>query len=146
MLIEIIRTLDDAGSDLSRTIISHIDICCFTPNFRRELAETGCYLEYDCFGVEGYLDEDFCVLDTPNDAQRVNELIQLIDQGYLNQLLLSCDLWTKHMLRRYGGWGYDHILTSVVPLMRHKGLSDEQIDTLLVENPKRALLLAPVKE
>ena len=143
---EIIRILDDAGSELSRTVISHVDICCFTPAFRRTLAETGCYLEYDCFGVESYLDENFCVLDTPNDAQRINEIIQLIDEGYLNQILLSCDHWTKHMLRRYGGWGYDHILTSVVPLMRHKGISDEQIHTLLVENPKRALPFAPVKE
>ena len=143
VVMEIIKTLDDAGAVLSRTIISHVDICCFTPTFRRELAATGCYLEYDCFGVESSLDPNFCVLDTPNDAQRINEIIQLIDEGYLNQLLLSCDHWTKHMLRRYGGWGYDHILTSVVPLMRHKGMSDEQIHTLLVANPKRVLPFTP---
>ena len=146
VVMNVIRTLDDAGSDLNRTIISHVDICCFNPAFRRILAETGCYLEYDCFGVEGSLDEDFCVLDTPNDAQRINEIMQLIEEGYLNQILVSSDHWTKHMLRRYGGWGYDHILTSVVPLMRHKGMSDEQIHTLLVENPKRVLPFAPVKE
>jgi len=143
---EVIEILGDAGADPSRTVISHVDICCFTSAFRRRLAKTGCYLEYDCFGVESYLDENFCVLDTPNDAQRINEIIELIDGGYLDQILVSCDLWTKHMLRRYGGWGYDHILTSVVPLMRRKGMSDEQIHTLLVENPKRALLFTPVKE
>jgi phosphotriesterase-related protein len=146
VVMEVIQTLDKAGSDLNRTILSHVDICCFTPDFRRALAETGCYLEYDCFGVEGSLDEDFCVLDTPNDAQRINEIMQLIEQGYLTQILVSSDHWTKHMLRRYGGWGYDHILTSVVPLMRLKGMSDEQIHTLLVENPKRVLPFAPVKE
>ena len=146
VVMEVIEILDDAGADPSRTVISHVDICCFTSAFRRRLAKTGCYLEYDCFGVEGYLDENFCVLDTPNDAQRINEIIELIDGGYLDQILVSCDHWTKHMLRRYGGWGYDHILTSVVPLMRRKGMSDEQIHTLLVENPKRALLFTPVKE
>ena len=146
VVMEIIQTLDKAGSDLSRTIISHVDICCFTPAFRRTLAETGCYLEYDCFGVESYLDENFCVLDTPNDAQRINEIMQLVDEGYLNQILVSSDHWTKHMLRHYGGWGYDHILTSVVPLMRHKGMSDEQINTLLMENPKRVLPFTPVEE
>ncbi|GAI29501.1 unnamed protein product, partial [marine sediment metagenome] len=78
VVIEIIQTLNNAGVDLSRTIISHVDICCFTPEFRKELAQIGCYLEYDCFGVESYLDENFCVLDTPNDAQRINEIIQLI--------------------------------------------------------------------
>jgi len=145
-VMEIIKTLDDAGAELSRIVISHVDICCFTPTFRRRLAETGCYLEYDCFGVESSLDPDFCVLDTPNDVQRINDIIQLIDEGYLEQILLSCDHWTKHMLRCYGGWGYDHILTTVVPLMRRKGMSDEQIHTLLVENPKRVLSFAPVKE
>ncbi len=146
VVMEIIQTLDDAGADLSRTVISHVDICCFTADFRRKLAETDCYLEYDCFGVESSLDPDFCVLDTPNDVQRINELIQLIDEGYLPQILVSCDHWTKHMLRHYGGWGYDHILTTVVPLMRRKGMSDEQIHTLLVENPKRVLPFASVKE
>jgi phosphotriesterase-related protein len=146
VVMEVVKTLDNAGADLNRTIISHIDICCFTPTFRRKLAETGCYLEYDCFGVESYLNPEFCVLDTPNDAQRVNEIIQLIDEGYLSQILLSGDHWTKHMLRRYGGWGYDHILTNVVPLMRHKGMSHDQIHTLLVENPKRVLTFAPVED
>lgn len=143
---EIVKILDDAGADLSRTIISHVDQCVFTPTFRRKLAETGCYLEYDCFGWEGFLDENVNVLDTPSDYQRINEIMQLIDEGYLNQLLVSCDHCTKHNLRRYGGWGYDHVLTSIVPMMRKRGMSDEQIHTLLVENPKRVLSFAPVKE
>ena len=45
----------------------------------------------------------------------------------------------KHRLRCYGGHGYDHILRNVVPVMRVKGMSDEQIRTLLVENPQRLL-------
>jgi phosphotriesterase-related protein len=94
--------------------------------------------------VESYLDENFCVLDTPNDAQRINEITELIGEGYLAQILISQDIWVKHMLHCYGGWGYDHILTSVVPLMRLKGLTEEQIDALLVKNPKRFLPLAPI--
>lgn len=146
VVMEIVKTLSDAGADLSRTIISHVDVCVFTPIFRRRLAETGCYLEYDCFGWEGFLDENVNVLDTPSDYQRINEIMQLIAEGYLNQLLVSGDHCTKHNLRRYGGWGYDHILTSIVPMMRKKGMSDEQIHTLLVENPKRVLPFAPVED
>ena len=41
---------------------------------------------------------------------------------------------------------YAHILLNAVPLMRHKGISDEQIHTLLVENPRRLLAFAPAKE
>ena len=37
-------------------------------------------------------------------------------------------------------------LRLVEPLMRHKGISDEQIHTILVENPRRFLAFAPVNE
>jgi phosphotriesterase-related protein len=46
----------------------------------------------------------------------------------------------------YGGAGYAHILRNVVPWMRLAGISDEQIHTMMVENPKRVLSFAPVKE
>jgi len=147
IIMEVVKTLGDAGADLSRTVISHIDICCLTSAFRKELAMTGCYLEYDVFGVESYMDRDASLwASTPNDWQRVEEIEQLIVEGYLNQILISCDHCVKHTLRGYGGWGYDHILTSVVPLMKFKGISDKQINTLLIENPKRILTFAPPKE
>jgi len=145
-ILEVIQVLSDAGTDLSRTIISHMDLCCLTPAFRRKLADTGCYLEYDVFGWEGYLPREVHLADTLNDAQRVNEIMQLIAEGYLNQILVASDHCMKIMFRTYGGWGYDHILTNAVPLMRHKGMSDEQIHALLVENPKRILPFAPVKD
>ncbi|MFC1938669.1 phosphotriesterase [Chloroflexota bacterium] len=145
VVIEILKTLSDAGADLRRTIISHVDVCCFTPTFHRKLVERGCYLEYDVFGLESYPDEDDLLWDIPSDSRRIDEIVQLIAEGYLNHILISHDICMKHQLRRYGGWGYDHILSSVVPLMRHKSMSDEQIHTLLVENPKRVLPFAPVK-
>ena len=43
----------------------------------------------------------------------------------------------KMRLTRYGGHGYAHILDNVVSLMRAKGISEEYIGTILVENPKR---------
>jgi phosphotriesterase-related protein len=145
VILEVIQVLHDAGADLSRTVISHIDDCCLTPGFRSKLAETGCYLEFDHFGWEGYLPRDTYYADTPNDAQRINAIMQLIAEGYLNQIVVSHDSGVKSWLRTWGGWGYDHILTNTVPLMRHKGMSDVQIHALLVENPKRVLAFAPVK-
>lgn len=145
VIMEVIETLDSAGADFSRTILSHIDLCCFTPEFRRKLAETGCYLEYDNFGLEDCCGLNVVLPDVPNDAQRITEIMQLIEEGYLNQILVSHDNAVKHTLRCYGGWGYDHILTNIVPLMRLKGMSDEQIHTVLVENPKRVLPFAPLK-
>ena len=39
----------------------------------------------------------------------------------------------------YGGGGYTHIQKIIIPLMRRRGLTEEQIHTITVENPKRAL-------
>ena len=42
-------------------------------------------------------------------------------------------------MAKYGGMGYTHILKNVVPMMKKSGLSEQQIQTILVENPRRAL-------
>ena len=60
---------------------------------------------------------------------------QMIDDGYLKQILLSCDLCLKNLMHAYGGWGYDHVLKNIVPMMEDEGITKEQIDTLLIENP-----------
>jgi len=59
--------------------------------------------------------------------------------GYIKQILLSQDIGQKIQLVSYGGWGYAHILREVIPLMRIYGITDEQIDTMMIENPKRLL-------
>jgi len=146
LVLEIIRILHDAGADLSRTIISHVDMF-FGQTTRCEIADAGCYLEFDCFGYADLFPiYHGRVLDTPSPTQRINDIIQLIADGYLAQILISGDICYKHMLVNYGGYGYAHILHDIVPLMRNKGMSDEQIHTLLVENPKRVLPFAPVKQ
>ena len=134
---ECIRELDKAGGDISRTIMSHAERAVREPGNRLELAKTGCVIEYDLFGREGYYPTRFRVLDVPNDAQRINELKELADKGYQNQIFVSQDNYTKSSLCRYGGWGYAHILRDAVPVMKIKGLSQELIDTILITNPKR---------
>jgi phosphotriesterase-related protein len=74
-----------------------------------------------------------------SDMQRINNIMQLIGDGYLNQIIVSQDISTKHRLTSYGGLGYAHILRDIVPVMRTKGMTEEQIHKLLVENPKRVL-------
>ena len=70
---------------------------------------------------------------------RVNYIIRLIDKGYLNQILISTDIAMKARLVSYGGPGYAHIPDNVIPWMRAKGMSEEIINTITVENPKRML-------
>lgn len=135
--LEIIGILSRAGADIGHTVICHLDRTLRQMEDLYKLAETGCYLEYDLCGNEGYY--SLSSIDLPNDHQRVNEIMQLIDRGYLDQILISQDICGKRRLRCYGGHGYDHILRNLVPVMRVKGMSDEQIRRLLVENPQRLL-------
>lgn len=144
---EIIEVLGNAGADINRVVMSHIERTIFDHKMRVRLAETGCYLEYDTFSWEGYhpvrhvLSEDNPVkCDLPNDAGRVNEIIALIEEGFINQILISHDHCTKHRLWHFGGPGYAHILNNVVPLvMKDKGMTDEQIKAVLIDNPRRML-------
>ena len=49
---DILNVLEEAGADLSRTVMSHLDRTMFDDQRLLELAKRGCYLEYDLFGVE----------------------------------------------------------------------------------------------
>ncbi len=146
---EVIEFLDKAGADVSRVVMSHIDRTLFSHEDRVRLARTGCILEYDLFALEGWMPENIRMVysedeptrraDLPNDAARVDHLIALIGDGFINQLLVSHDHNSKTRLCRYGGPGYAHLLNNVVPMMRRKGMSQEQIDVIMMENPKRLL-------
>jgi phosphotriesterase-related protein len=140
LVLETVKILRDAGADLNHTVISHVDQWGYSPTTRRKIVDAGCYIEYDCFGFQADFEFSFGEWRTlPSDAQRVDDIKKLIDDGYLNRLLLSSDNCTKYRLVAYGGWGYAHILENILPFMNAKGISDEQIHTMLVENPKRVL-------
>ena len=142
LLLENLGILKQAGADLSRVVISHVDGDRHAPGLVTQLAEEGYYLEFDTFGYEHWMVTKYWHKFLPSDTQRVDEIIELIDAGYLNQILMSHDIYFKHTLTAYAGAGYSHILRNVVPLMRAKGMTDEMIHTILVENPKRILTFA----
>ncbi|MDD5511036.1 MAG: hypothetical protein PHI12_09535 [Dehalococcoidales bacterium] len=145
LLLEIIKILNDAGADLTRTIISHTDLWAYSQDTRREIAQAGCYVEFDSFGHEEILSLYGQFIETPSDIQKVSQLAELIEDGYLEQLLISQDIDCNHNLVTYGGYGFGHIVRDMISVMHSKGISDEQIHTLLVENPKRVLSFAPLK-
>ncbi len=147
---QIVELLREEKACLSHTIMCHMELSLGNFEERCQLAKAGCYLEFDSFGKEGYFDkgltsENFSLLppyasalNHPNDLQRIDQIIELINAGYVNQILLAHDACKKTHLSHYGGAGYGHILRRVVPLMQFKGVSEEHIRTMLIENPKRA--------
>jgi len=137
--LQIVDIVKKAGADMSRVVIEHIDRTAYSFETMVAIAKAGCCLEFDCFSMEGYYPRRYGVFDIPNDAQRVNYIIRLIELGYLNQVLIATDTAMKSRLTVYGGPGYAHIPENVIPLMRAKGMSEEVIRAITVENPKRLL-------
>lgn len=126
-----------AGVPAERICISHIDVE-NREDYIYSLLKKGVYIEFDNFGKEYYIRRE--VRNSGyglfvHDTDRVTLLKELIDDGFINQILLSCDLCLKNLLHKYGGWGYDHLLKNIVPMMEDEGITAEQIETLLKINP-----------
>jgi len=134
---EAARIAAEAGADLTRTTIDHIDRAVRQRENRIALAKLGLMLEYDLFGREGHYPAAHRKIDLPNDHQRINEILELMEAGHIDQILISQDIWNKTQRRKYGGWGYAHILDNVVPVMKNKGMTDGEIRTIMVDNPAR---------
>lgn len=135
---EIIRFITEKGGNPARTIIGHIDRTLFELDPLLRLLETGCTVAYDFFGIESSY-YPFQDIDLPSDGMRLNLIRELIDRGHLSQVLMSHDICTKTRLVRYGGHGYGHIFGNIIPMMQRKGFTDSEIQTILVENPRRLL-------
>jgi phosphotriesterase-related protein len=75
--------------------------------------------------------------------ERVNTVAKLCERGHASRMVLSHDAscfidWlpedaVPHILPN---WHYLHIHNDVIPALRNKGVTDEQIQTMMVENPR----------
>jgi phosphotriesterase-related protein len=63
----------------------------------------------------------------------------LIDHGHLDRVVISHDICYRTRLASFGGHGYGHIFRNVVPMMKKRGYSEDEIDAILVDNPRRLL-------
>jgi phosphotriesterase-related protein len=139
--LEILQLLAEDGAQLERTILNHLDIRVEKFETLVKIADSGCYLGFDLFGHESSY-YPLAKRDMPSDAQRLDTVTRLKELGYVTRILISQDICTKHRLIRYGGHGYGHILTNIVPRMRERGFSQDEIDIVLVRNPARVLAFA----
>jgi phosphotriesterase-related protein len=130
------------GADLERTIMCHIERTIADRGVLLELAATGVRLEYDLFGLETSYYPYNPAFDMPNDGERMRQILFLIERGHLAQILMSHDIAYKHCLTKWGGFGYHHLLVNVIPRLRDRGADDQTIQTLLVDNPRRAFTYA----
>jgi len=129
------HTFREGGVPPDKVLIGHLD---FRPEvlFLLEVASTGVGLGLDQFSKEKYLaDED-----------RVDLVVALASEGHLSQLILSGDLARRSYWPGYGhedAPGLAHLPRTVAPMLRAEGLSEEDLRTLFVENPRRWLSFDP---
>lgn len=125
----------EEGVDLTKVVVGHAgdsnDL-----DYLRRLADTGATLGMDRFGLDLY---------NPT-AQRVATIAALCERGYADRMVLSHDAscfmdyfpneWDM-VAEVVPNWRYDHIHDDVLPALREAGVTDNQIDQMLLFNPRR---------
>jgi phosphotriesterase-related protein len=134
-----LRVLTDGGMPSARIVLNHMNTAISDENYQLGLLETGAYLSYDLFGF------DHSALGlgryVPSDFDVARKIVELIGHGYRDQILISQDIGVRTRLRKYGGWGYSHMLRHVVPLLIQSGATPEDVEALLVVNPREVLTI-----
>src|SRR5579871_4855112 len=127
------RIFREEGVDLSRVVIGHsgdtTDL-----GYLEELIANGSYLGMDRFGIDTILSFE----------DRVKTVARMCERGHAGRMVLSHDAacfnhWLPErplpaMLPR---WHYLHIHNDVIPALRREGVTEDQLHTMLVENPRR---------
>jgi len=80
-------------------------------------------------------------VELPTDLGRLRFIDAMIAAGHGDRIIISQDICTRTRLRKWGGHGYGHILTNVVPLMHQYGFDPTTIQNLVRGNALRLLTL-----
>ena len=122
------------GADLSRVVVGHADS---NPSLDYHVAivERGATVEFDFLGMS------FTALERHGEGRIVDNLRELLARGHVERILLSQDVCHDSQLRRYGGNGYTYLAETFLPRLRAAGVSDAEIRTITVDNPRRLLTI-----
>jgi phosphotriesterase-related protein len=122
----------EEGVDLTRVVIGHsgdtTDL-----DYLQELIASGSYLGMDRFGIDTILPFE----------QRVDTVAAMCERGHAGKMVLSHDaacfndwLPERALPAVLPNWHYMHIHNDVIPALKKRGVTDEQIHTMMVENPR----------
>ncbi len=117
-----------AGVKPEKIIIGHMDLS-QDPDYILSVLKEGVNIGFDTVGKNNYCPDRF----------RGKTLKQIAKEGFLGQVVLSMDITRKSHLKKWGGPGYAYLFETFLPMLREYGLSEEQIDMLLIDNPDRIL-------
>ncbi|MDT0274730.1 phosphotriesterase family protein [Blastococcus goldschmidtiae] len=126
------RVFGEEGVDPGRIVLGHSGDSADADHLSA-LADAGFLLGMDRFGL---------YLDMPFEA-RADVVVEMCRRGYAERMVLSQDAacyidWIDpQVLAMLPQWNYTHIHAEVLPYLREHGVTEDQIDTMLVTNPRR---------
>jgi phosphotriesterase-related protein len=127
------RIFREEGVDLSRVVIGHsgdtTDL-----DYLEELIASGSYIGMDRFGIDTLLSFE----------DRVETVARMCERGHADKMVLSQDAacfndWLPEELlpSALPNWHFQHIHNDVIPALKQRGVTEEQIQTMLVTNPRK---------
>lgn len=93
------------------------------------LLKSGAFIQFDTVGKNSYR----------KDSEKVENLLILLDHGFEDQIMLSCDITRNSHLKANGGHGYNHLFESFIPALLNSGITNEIIEKMLIQNPRKFL-------
>ena len=127
--------LEDEGLDPARIVIGHCDSYPRIEHWR-EIVRRGATVEADFLGMS------FTPLERAGEPKVIGLLKQLIDDGFVKQIMLSQDVCHDSQLLSYGGNGYTYLQKTFLPRLLAAGVDAAAIEQITVKNPARILTLA----
>ncbi len=128
-----LRVFEYEGVDPARVVIGHADSYPVLDHYLA-IVERGANLEFDFLGMPWAKER--------HDEVRALDLIrELLSRGHVDRILLSQDVCNDSQLTAYGGNGYTHLARSFLPRLRDAGVSEAEIETMTVANPRRLLTI-----
>ncbi|MBB2975357.1 phosphotriesterase-related protein [Microbacterium endophyticum] len=131
---EIIDTLTAEGVAADKVLLCNMDKV-LDLSYILSAVDRGAVIEF-AFGSESNFADR---ARDATDVERLDALVAILDRRPDAAVTLSCSVWTKGQLARYGGMGYSHVVQRVAPTLERLGVSRDRVHTMLVDRP--ALLL-----
>jgi phosphotriesterase-related protein len=104
----------------------------------KAIAKRGAFLGFDTVGHQ--------MLGSMNpEAGKVKYVLEILNAGYEDNLLLAADFAQAPQLKANWGNGFSTVLVQFVPKLRYAGVSDATLHKILVDNPRRFLSFVPKK-
>ena len=133
--LEQLDILESTGANLRNVCIGHLSDIRDDPKAEahKQIAKRGAFLGFDTVGHQ--LGQ--------GDGKKVELILEVLQAGYEDSILLSSDFAAERETKFNGGAGYGSVTAVFLPKLRYAGVRDAIIHKIMVENPKRLLAFVP---